>query len=214
MATMTVRNAAGLDETVEKPLAPGQATMAGSRPVVIASNQSAIPVSGSFWQAIQPVTGTVAISGTIPVSAASMPLAAGAATSAMQSVANIALGAPADAAWTKGNGSVVALLKSLATAANIEPSLRASNPPSWTAPIVSTTSATVLAANLKRKSAVIRNHGDMPLLLDLSGGTASAQRFQVCVPSRTTYELSNGYTGPITGIFESGIGAVEIVEFS
>jgi hypothetical protein len=36
----------------------GQATMANSRPVVLASNQSAVPVSGTFWQATQPVSGT------------------------------------------------------------------------------------------------------------------------------------------------------------
>lgn len=36
--------------------ANGQATMANSEPVVIASNQSAVPVSGTFWQATQPVS--------------------------------------------------------------------------------------------------------------------------------------------------------------
>ena len=39
----------------------GQALMAASSPVVIASNQSAIPVSGTFWQTTQPVSGTVAV---------------------------------------------------------------------------------------------------------------------------------------------------------
>ena len=34
----------------------GQTTMANSSPVVIASNQSAVPVSGTFWQATQPVS--------------------------------------------------------------------------------------------------------------------------------------------------------------
>jgi hypothetical protein len=34
----------------------GQALMASSVPVVIASNQSAVPVSGTFWQATQPVS--------------------------------------------------------------------------------------------------------------------------------------------------------------
>lgn len=34
----------------------GQQLMAASLPVVIASNQSAIPVSGTFWQATQPVS--------------------------------------------------------------------------------------------------------------------------------------------------------------
>lgn len=36
----------------------GQAVMSASRPVVIASNQSAIPVTGTFWQATQPVSFT------------------------------------------------------------------------------------------------------------------------------------------------------------
>lgn len=34
----------------------GQATMANSSPVVLASNQSSIPVTGTFWQATQPVS--------------------------------------------------------------------------------------------------------------------------------------------------------------
>ena len=37
----------------------GQATMANSVPVVIASNQTAVPVTGTFWQSTQPVSGTV-----------------------------------------------------------------------------------------------------------------------------------------------------------
>lgn len=37
---------------------PGQQLMAASLPVAIASNQSAVPVSGTFWQATQPVSGT------------------------------------------------------------------------------------------------------------------------------------------------------------
>lgn len=50
------------------PAALGQTTMSASMPVVIASNQSAVPVSGTFWQTTQ------------PVSAASLPLPTGAAT--------------------------------------------------------------------------------------------------------------------------------------
>lgn len=48
-----------------KTLAAGQAVMAASSPVVIASNQSAIPVTGTFWQTTQPVSiaATVAVSG-------------------------------------------------------------------------------------------------------------------------------------------------------
>ena len=66
-----------------KPSNPnGQNTMANSEPVVIASNQSAIPVSGTFWQTTQPVSlasvPTHGVTGTFwqttqPVSIASMP---------------------------------------------------------------------------------------------------------------------------------------------
>lgn len=48
----------------------GQKAMATSTPVVIASDQSALPVTGTFWQATQ------------PVSVAALPLPAGAATEA------------------------------------------------------------------------------------------------------------------------------------
>lgn len=44
MATIDVKDATGVTKTIEQPLAPGQATMAASRPVVIASNQSAVGV--------------------------------------------------------------------------------------------------------------------------------------------------------------------------
>lgn len=39
----------------------GQATMTNSEPVVIASDQSAVPVSGTFWQATQPISIAAAV---------------------------------------------------------------------------------------------------------------------------------------------------------
>lgn len=41
MATMTVKNAAGADEVVEKPLAPGRAAAAASRPVTLSTEDYA-----------------------------------------------------------------------------------------------------------------------------------------------------------------------------
>lgn len=41
------------------PAALGQTTMSASMPVTLASNQSALPVTGTFFQATQPVSGTV-----------------------------------------------------------------------------------------------------------------------------------------------------------
>ncbi len=88
----------------------GQATMANSEPVVIASDQSAVPVSGTFWQATQPVslvsttiTGTVAVtqsgawtvgvSGTVAVTLASG--AAAIAKAEDDASANLDVGVPA-----------------------------------------------------------------------------------------------------------------------
>lgn len=89
--------------------AQGQKTMAGSTPVVLASDQSAIPVIGNIvvtdgaqettLAAINTktpslVSGRVPVDGsavTQPVSAASLPLPTGAATSALQTTGNTSL---------------------------------------------------------------------------------------------------------------------------
>jgi hypothetical protein len=57
----------------------GQKTSANSLACVLASDQSAIPVTGTFWQTTQ------------PISAAALPLPAGAATSALQTAGNTSL---------------------------------------------------------------------------------------------------------------------------
>lgn len=44
MATIDVKNAAGGTEAIEKPLPPGSALSAASRPVVIASDQAAVSI--------------------------------------------------------------------------------------------------------------------------------------------------------------------------
>src|SRR5674476_957595 len=65
----------------------GQATKANSSPVVIASDQNAVPVTGTFYQTTQPISGSVTVSNfpasqavtgsfyqaTQPISIASMP---------------------------------------------------------------------------------------------------------------------------------------------
>src|SRR6185295_1939004 len=59
MATMNVKDAAGATVAVEKPLTPGQAAMAASRPVVIASDQSSIPVAATLAAETTKNIGTV-----------------------------------------------------------------------------------------------------------------------------------------------------------
>lgn len=78
----------------------GQALMAASQPVVIASNQSAISVTGPLTDAqlratavpvSGPLTDTQLRATAVPVSAASLPLPTGAATAANQATGNASL---------------------------------------------------------------------------------------------------------------------------
>lgn len=111
--TLAVKDANGVIQTIPTPNANGQAPSAASAPVVIASDQSAVPVSlaalpalpaganvigsianttfgvtGTFWQATQ------------PISAASLPLPAGAATAANQTAPQSSPGVSAATALT------------------------------------------------------------------------------------------------------------------
>ncbi len=79
----------------------GQQIMSSSLPVVIASNQSAIPVTDNGGSIT--VDGTVAISGTVPISAAALPLPSGAATSAKQDTEIAALNLLNEARYTGGD---------------------------------------------------------------------------------------------------------------
>jgi hypothetical protein len=103
MATMNVKDAAGSTVAVEKPLTPGQATMANSRPVVLASDQSALTVAshavtnaGTFAvQAAQSGTWTVQPGNTANTTAWKMQLYDG--TTALPILAGSS-GAPATSA--------------------------------------------------------------------------------------------------------------------
>lgn len=82
------------------PASLGQKVMTGSLPVVIASDQSAVAVSGPLTDTqlratpvdvIGPLTDTQLRATPVPVSAAALPLPAGAATAALQTTGNASL---------------------------------------------------------------------------------------------------------------------------
>lgn len=91
----------------------GQALMADSVPVVIASNQSAVPVSG-------PLTDTQLRATAVPVSAASLPLPTGAATESTLSTLNAKVTAV-------NTGAVVISSSALPTGAATESTLLAAS---------------------------------------------------------------------------------------
>lgn len=107
MTTMNVLDSAGSTVAVEKPLAPGQAAMAASRPVVLASDQSSIPVAATLAAETTKVIGTVR---TASGGVAAGSLAAGAGVDGW----DLTQGAIADAAVTAGaSGSISAKLRSI-----------------------------------------------------------------------------------------------------
>jgi hypothetical protein len=71
-------------------------------------NNSSLAVTGTFWQATQPVSGTFWQT-TQPISVASLPLPSGAATAAKQPVLGTAGSASADVLTVQGVGSMTAL---------------------------------------------------------------------------------------------------------
>jgi hypothetical protein len=59
LPTNAAQETGGNLATIAAALDVGQETMSNSLAVVIASDQSTVPVSGTFWQATQPISGTV-----------------------------------------------------------------------------------------------------------------------------------------------------------
>lgn len=78
-----------------------------------------------------------------------------------------------------------------------------------------TGSVTILAANAARKGATIVNTDPNPLRLDLTGGTASANRYTYALTAGQFLEVPFGYAGAITGVWDAdGTGAALVTEFS
>lgn len=238
--TWTLSNAYALDSTLSTmsaklPSALGQTTMAGSLAVAVASDQSAIPVTGTFWQATQPVSGTVAatqsgtwnitnISGTIslPTGAATestlsamsgkLPATLGQKTMANSMAVTIssdqsAIPATQSGTWTVQPGNTA---NTTAWLVKEEPSTTAT----VSSVSSSATNVTILASNASRKGAAVYNDSTQVLYLKL-GTTASSTSYTVQIPSGGYFELPNPkvYTGQIDGIWASANGAARVTEW-
>ena len=84
----------------------GPNNKANSVPVTLASDQPAVPVSGTFYQVVQPVSGSLTISGTLPAFAATptfnLGTLGGAATAAKQPALGVAGTASSDVVTVQG----------------------------------------------------------------------------------------------------------------
>jgi hypothetical protein len=160
------------------------------------------------------VDGTVtanAGTGTFAVSAASLPLPTGAATSTNQTTANSSLSS-IDGKLNSLGQKTMANSVPVTLASDQVPLVAATS--TVTSVSVTTSSTSLLASNANRKGASFYNDGGADIYLKL-GTTASSSSFTVKMPANAFYELPVPlYTGAIEAIAVSGTRTVRITELS
>lgn len=162
----------------------GQALMAASVPVVIASNQSAVPVSGTFFQTTQPISiasGMVASGAYASGAFASGSVASGAfASGSIASGAIVDLGAQADSACATDNGtcSEIALIK--------RTNQRLTTLLTGPLPVTLPTTGTIAAGN----SAVPTTSSEAGAATTAASGTAAASNLVLKSGAGNLYDLT------------------------
>jgi len=185
----------------------GQKAATGSMPVVLASDQPAVPVSGAVSVSNFPATQ--------PVSAAALPLPAGAATEATLATR---LTEATFAARTNTLGQKTAAASAPVVLASDQPAINvvtAAPAGPATAAVASVaasiTPVTLVASNTARKGATVQNDSASALYLKL-GSTASNVSYTCLMAAGSYYETPYGYTGIITGAWVSAVGAALVTE--
>lgn len=250
-ALQTSGNATLVTISGQLPTTLGQKTSANSLAVVLASDQSAIAITGNIGVAQGSTTagelgplvqgavttasptyttattnalslttaGALRIDGsavTQPISAASLPLPAGASTSALQTAGNASL-ASIDAGIPAALGST--------TSANSMPVVIASD--QSPIPVISTLSSTaaltsvsnaitttvLLASNTARRGFILYNDS-LAIVFIAFAATASTTAFSVKIQPGSEYEPGIDYTGAISSIASAAVGAMRVTEFT
>ena len=188
----------------------GQETMSDSLPVVIASDQSAVPISDDGGSIT--VDGTLAAtqSGTWDIAdiTGTISLPTGAATESTLSTL--------DGKVTACNTGAVTLASQtnpFTSAIPVEPETVSTS--SVTSTSASASSVTVLASNASRKLAIFVNDSDKIAYVKL-GGTASTTSYSYKLQPNSTLELAQPvYTGVVDAIWEtSPTGAMRVTELT
>lgn len=130
----------------------------------------------------------------------------------------VTIGNVSDAAWVSGSGSVIALLKTLATSIKVITTGTATS----TASTVGTSSAQILAANANRKGLIITNMSANIITINLGGGTAVAGTGVVLNPQPGANQAGGVFmlnagtivTTAITAIASASSSAYTVVEIA
>lgn len=202
-----------INQTANNVPIAGAVTQSGAPWSVTVSGS--VAVTGTFWQATQPVSiaGAVAVTGTFwqatqPVSAASLPLPSGASTSAKQPALGTAGTSSADVLSVQGIASMTAL--------KVDPS-GVTSPVSIASPSNLATSqvsigitATLIAASRAgRLGIVIENLGAVDIFIGGAGVTITTGMLLRGVAGTAVSMLFNG---AIYGIVAVGTQSVSVAE--
>lgn len=215
----------------------GQKTSANSVPTVLASDQSAIPVSQSGAWSVTANAGTNLNTSALALDASVTALQVSQGSTTSGEKGPLIQGAVTTAAPTYTTAQTNPL--SLTTAGALRVDASGSTQPvsgtvtanagtgtfatseiaaassAVTSVASSATSVSLLASNANRKQAAFFNDSTQILYLKL-GTTASLTSYTVQIPANGYYELPNGkiYSGAIDGIWASANGNARITELS
>jgi hypothetical protein len=169
----------------------------GGAAVNVQDGGNSLTVDGTFWQATQ------------PVSAASLPLPAGAATETTLSAASGKL--PASLGQKAMAASLAVVVASDQEALPTQAARAATSATSNVAS--SASNVTLLASNAARLGATVFNDSNQNLFLKL-GATSSLTSFTARLTPNAYYEVPGGYTGIITGIWAVANGSAHVTELT
>lgn len=184
-----VTNDPGIPDTL------GQKAMAASTGVVIASDQSAIPVTGTFFQTTQPVS---LATNTPDVTDRSARL-----------LGHVTI----DNASIAVTGAFFQGTQPVSVAATVVTKETRSTTPAQTSPSVGNTNTSILALNVNRLGATIYNEGTAICYMIL-GSTATTTSYTLQIAVGGYYELPFGYTGAVAGITSASTAQLRVTELT
>lgn len=249
-ALQTSGNATLSAISAQLPTTLGQKTSANSLAVVLASDQSAITITGNIGVAQGSTTaaelgplvqgavttaapsytaattnplslttaGALRVDGsavTQPISAAALPLPAGASTSSLQTSGNASL-TSIDSKTPALGQAVMAASVPVVIASNqsaIPVIVGVSTTATLSSVANSLTTGVLLAANTNRKSYIVFNDSLAVVFLAFAA-TASTTAFSTKLQPGSEYEPGTDYTGVISAISSAAVGSCRITEFT
>lgn len=189
------------------PLSQGAASTASPSYAAATTNPLSLTLAGALR-----VDGSAV---TQPISAAALPLPAGAATSSLQTAGNASL-ASIDTKIPAQGQAVMAASLPVVIASN-QTAIPVTVNVSTTAVLSSVsnaiTSTVVLAANSSRKGFIVYNDS-LAIVFLAFAATASTTAFSTKIQPGAEYEPGEDYTGVISGIASAALGACRVTEFT